>query len=370
MIEQNKHIKIIVSGGGTGGHIFPAIAIAQAIQKIHPNSEFLFIGAKDKMEMEKVPAAGFAIEGLWISGFQRSLSLKNLAFPFKLISSLWKARRIIRKFKPNVVVGVGGFASGPTLYMANKLGIPTIIQEQNSYPGITNKLLANKVKTICVAYPNMSKYFPSEKLIETGNPIRKNVIEITEKKEKALAHFNLSQEKKTVLIVGGSLGARSINEAVFANFDKWNRANFQLIWQTGITGIESAKLLIKNSNYSQIKAQQFIAEMDLAYAVADLVISRAGAIAISELSATAKACIFVPLPSAAEDHQTMNAKSLADKNAAILLPDLEAKEKLFETCQELLNNSNQLNLLRTNIKQFAKTNSDHIIAQEVLKLIP
>lgn len=369
MIAENRNIKVLISGGGTGGHIFPAIAIAQAIQKAHPQSEFLFIGAQDKMEMEKVPAAGFEIKGLWISGFQRSLSLKNLMFPFKLISSLRKAGRIIRKFQPDVTVGVGGFASGPTLYMANRYGIPALIQEQNSFPGITNKLLANKVKTICVAYPQMERFFPADKLIETGNPIRKHIIQIAGKRDQALTHFGLSAEKKTILLVGGSLGARSINQAVLANFDLWAKADFQLIWQTGITGIEDAEKKISETGIDHIKAHKFISEMDLAYAAADLVISRAGAIAISELCATAKASIFVPLPSAAEDHQTKNAKSLADKNAALLIPDKEAAEKLFESCKALLENETQLKIFRENIKQFAKPEADIEIANEVLKLI-
>jgi len=369
MITIDKHIKIIISGGGTGGHIFPAIAIAQAIKKVHPKSEFLFIGAKDKMEMEKVPAAGFSIQGLWISGFQRNMSLKNLLFPFKLLSSLFKAGRIIKKFNPDVVIGVGGFASGPTLYMASRFRIPLLIQEQNSYPGITNKLLANKAQRICVAYPGMERFFPSDKLLETGNPIRKHIIQIEGKRDRAINHFQLDPEKKTILIVGGSLGARSINQAVFSHFNDWEKANFQLIWQTGITGIDEAQKIIQEKAINHIRAYKFISEMDLAYAAADLVISRAGAIAISELSATGKACIFVPLPSAAEDHQTKNAKSLSDKDAAILLPNDKVSEKLFETCSSLIQDQPTLEVLSTNIKLFAKTNADLVIANEVLKLI-
>ena len=369
MIDEKRKIKILISGGGTGGHIFPAIAIAQAIQKIHSQSEFLFIGAKDKMEMEKIPAAGFPIKGLWISGFQRNLSIKNLLFPLKLKISLWQAYRIIKKFKPDVVVGVGGFASGPTLYMANLLGIPSLIQEQNSYPGITNKIVSKKVNTICVAYPQMEKYFPKTKLIETGNPIRKLIVQIEGKREKALQFFGLSTNKKTVLLIGGSLGARSINQAILTQFDKWQKADFQLIWQTGITGIDEAQSLISEKNISNICVHKFISEMDLAYAAADLVISRAGAIAISELSATGKACIFIPLPSAAEDHQTKNALSLVNKKAAILITDNEASGKLFDICNSLLNDENELEILKKNIKQFAKPDADIEIAQEVLKLI-
>jgi UDP-N-acetylglucosamine--N-acetylmuramyl-(pentapeptide) pyrophosphoryl-undecaprenol N-acetylglucosamine transferase len=369
MKTEDRNIKIIISGGGTGGHIFPAIAIAQAIQKEVDHSEFLFIGAQDKMEMEKVPAAGFKIEGLWISGFQRNINLKNLSFPFKLISSLCKARRILKKFKPDIVVGVGGFASGPTLYMANRLKIPTLIQEQNSYPGITNKLLANKVKSICVAYPNMERFFPKDKIKITGNPIRKHIIQIEGKREQALKHFKLESHKKTVLVVGGSLGARSINQAILAHFDNWIKADFQVIWQTGISGIEDALSAISEKGSKNIHAHQFISEMDLAYAAADLVISRAGAIAISELCATEKACIFIPLPSAAEDHQTKNAKSLSEKNAALLIPDQEAKEQLFRQCNELLKNEIKLQQFQENIKTFAKPEADQIIASEVLKLI-
>ncbi|MBN1651692.1 MAG: undecaprenyldiphospho-muramoylpentapeptide beta-N-acetylglucosaminyltransferase [Bacteroidales bacterium] len=369
MIEENKNINVLISGGGTGGHVFPAIAIAQAIKKIHPKSNFLFIGAQDKMEMEKVPAAGFQIKGLWISGFQRSLSLKNLMFPLKLLSSLWKAGRIIKQFKPDVVVGVGGFASGPTLYMAGRKRVPALIQEQNSYPGVTNKLLAKKAKTICVAYPGMDRFFPNNKIIETGNPIRKHIIQTEGKRIQALQHFKLSPDKKTILLVGGSLGARAINQAILAHFKKWAEADFQLIWQTGITGIKDAVAHISEYQAKHIKAHQFISEMDLAYAAADLVISRAGAIAISELSATAKACVFIPLPSAAEDHQTKNAQSLADKNAALLIPNKDANEKLFETCINLLQNEQKLAALKKNIIQFAKPNADIEIAQEVLKLI-
>lgn len=369
MIEENRNINVLISGGGTGGHVFPAIAIAQAIQKIHPKSNFLFIGAQDKMEMEKVPAAGFQIKGLWISGFQRSLSVKNLLFPFKLISSLCKAGNIIKTFKPDVVVGVGGFASGPTLYMASRRKVPALIQEQNSYPGVTNKLLAKKAKTICVAYPDMDRFFPENKIIESGNPIRKHIIQIEGKREQALQHFGLSSDKKTILLVGGSLGARAINQALLAHFDLWAKADFQLIWQTGITGIEDAKKQIAEYHSENIKAHQFISEMDLAYAAADLVISRAGAIAISELSATAKACVFIPLPSAAEDHQTKNAQSLVDKNAAILIPNNEATDTLFDVCKKLLQNEQELALLRKNIVQFAKPNADIEIAHEVLKLI-
>ncbi|MFH0999977.1 MAG: undecaprenyldiphospho-muramoylpentapeptide beta-N-acetylglucosaminyltransferase [Bacteroidota bacterium] len=369
MLAKEKKIKLIISGGGTGGHIFPAIAIAQAIQKLHPFSEFLFIGAKGKMEMEKIPAAGFAIEGLWISGLQRNQVLKNLLFPLKLISSLWNARRIIKKFNPDVVVGVGGYASGPTLFMANQLNIPTLIQEQNSYPGITNKMVSKKVNTICVAYPDMEIHFPKSKLIETGNPIRKHIIQTEGKREKAFKHFGLVAHKKTVLLIGGSLGAQSINHAIIAHIKEWQSSEFQLIWQTGISGIADAELLISNNNTANISVHQFIIEMDLAYAAADLVISRAGAIAISELCAVAKACILIPLPSAAEDHQTKNAKRLAEKKAAVLLPNQDAAEKLFDICSNLLKDEKKLEELRINIKRFAKTDADIEIAKEVLKLI-
>ncbi len=326
---MSKKRKFIISGGGSGGHIFPAIAIANALKEKYTDCEILFIGAKDKMEMEKVPAAGYKIEGLWISGFQRSFSPKNLSFPFKLLSSLNKAKSIIKKFKPDLVIGVGGFASGPTLHQAAKLGIPTLIQEQNSYPGITNIILSKKVDKICVAYDNLDKYFPKEKIYFSGNPIRKDVVNIEGKKAKALEFFGMRANKPVVLVVGGSLGARTINEAIEENLQNFANNDIQLIWQTGKNYFHQADRAVLNLGKEGIKATKFITKMDLAYAAADIVVSRAGAIAISELCVVKKPTILVPSPFVAEDHQTKNAHALVTYHAAILVKDSEQKEKLM-----------------------------------------
>lgn len=364
-----KNIKVIISGGGTGGHIFPAIAIAKAIQSIIPNAEFLFVGAKGKMEMEKVPQAGYKIEGLWISGFQRKLTTQNLMFPVKLLSSLWKARTIIKKFKPQVVVGVGGFASGPTLNMAAQLGIPCLIQEQNSYPGITNKLLAKKVQKICVAYEGMEKFFPADKLILTGNPIRQQVIEIQGKKDEAESFFHLNKTQKTILVVGGSLGAQSINQAILQHLEEWNHTDVQVIWQTGKTGIAAAKKAVSKLGETNIHVHEFINRMDLAYAAADLIVSRAGAIAISEISAVGKPVIFIPFPYAAEDHQTKNAQKLVDKNAALMIADKNVSAELIMTIQKILPQQELLEKMAIEIKKLGISDADELIAQEVIKLI-
>ena len=364
---HKKNIRVIISGGGTGGHIFPALAIARAIQKERPLAEILFVGAKDKMEMEKIPEAGYNIKGLWISGIQRQLSWQNLSFPFKLISSLWNARRIIKEFKPDIAIGVGGFASGPTLKMAASLGIPCLIQEQNSYPGITNKLLAKHVKKICVAYEGMEKFFPEEKIILTGNPIRKNIIDIENKKDKGINFFKLKTDKKTILMVGGSLGAQAINNAILSHIQDWGNLEAQMIWQTGKMGIEQATVATKN--ISSIKVHTFIKEMDLAYAAADLIISRAGAIAISEISAIGKPVIFVPLPTAAEDHQTKNAQKLVTKNAAVLVTNKNAEKELFVTTKKIINDEPLLTSMANEIKKFGVIDADDIITKEALKLI-
>jgi UDP-N-acetylglucosamine--N-acetylmuramyl-(pentapeptide) pyrophosphoryl-undecaprenol N-acetylglucosamine transferase len=306
---------------------------------------------------------------LWISGLQRRLTLKNLSFPFKVISSLWKARKIISGFKPDVVIGVGGYASGPTLRAANGKKIPTVIQEQNSYPGITNKLLAAKVAKICVAYDGMEKYFPARKIVKTGNPIRSNVIDIEGKQDEAAKFFGLDKTKKTVLIVGGSQGALAINKAIGENISVFTKNNIQLIWQTGKHYFEEANQIVKAEKYSHIKVTEFIDRMDLAYALADIIISRAGAIAISEICAVAKPPIFIPLPSAAEDHQTKNAIALVEKNAAILIKNSEVSEKIGETLLSLLNNEQQQKSLSENLKKLAIRNSAELIADEILRLI-
>ncbi len=343
--------KFIISGGGSGGHIFPAIAIANSLKETYPNCEILFVGAKDKMEMEKVPAAGFKIEGLWISGFQRSLSPKNLSFPFKVISSLKKAKKIIKNFKPELVIGVGGFASGPTLYQAAKMGIPTLIQEQNSYPGITNIILSKKVDKICVAYDNMEKYFPAKKIYFTGNPIRKDVVQINGKREEALKYFGLSADKPVVLVVGGSLGARTINEAIEKHIRDFYSRGIQLIWQTGKKYFPQADTAVKAVGENGITATAFITKMDLAYAAADIVVSRAGAIAISELCVVRKPVILVPSPFVAEDHQTKNALALMTNHAAVLVKDVELEEKLMHEIIRLVDNEVDRQNLINNITQ-------------------
>lgn len=366
---QQPEIKVIISGGGSGGHIFPAIAIANHIKQTWPGADILFIGAKGKMEMEKVPQAGYPIEGLWISGLQRKLTPKNLSFPLKLISSLWKARKIIKNFKPDLAVGVGGFASGPTLFQAARMGIPTLIQEQNSYPGITNIWLSKKVDKICVAYDGLEKYFPKDKIYLTGNPVRSDVAKIEGKKEEAAQFFGLSSEQQTVLVVGGSLGARTINEAIEANLDNFSKAGIQLIWQTGKNYHPKASEAVLNQHNSQLKVYPFINRMDLAYAMADIVISRAGAIAISELCLVGKPVILVPSPFVAEDHQTKNGLALVTYNAAVLVKDSQQKEELWPALKDLLDNKEKGEKLSTNIKALAKENATDAIISVAKTLI-
>ncbi len=368
----HPEVKILISGGGTGGHIFPAIAIADALKRKTGNADILFVGAKGRMEMEKVPFAGYPIQGLWISGFQRRFTLKNLLFPLKLAVSLIKAGRILNQFKPKVVVGVGGYASGAVCKMAIKKNIPVVLQEQNSFPGITNKLLARDAQKICVAYDGMEKYFPAKKLIKTGNPVRQNVIEIDGKRDKAFDFFNLEKGKLVVLIVGGSQGAKAINESVDTNLGLFASNNLQLIWQTG--QIYAARALaainekLDGNSRKNIHVVAFIEKMDLAYAAADIVVSRAGAIAISELCAVGKPCIFVPLPTAAENHQEKNALALVEKQAAIHLPNVEAIEKLGNLILDLAKDEKRRNELSQNIKTLAVSDSADKIADEVLKL--
>ena len=362
--------RAIISGGGTGGHIFPAIAIANRIKLENPAAEILFIGAEGKMEMEKVPAAGYKIEGLWISGFQRKLTLKNLMLPFKIISSMLKARGIIKKFKPDVVIGVGGYASGPTLKVATQLGIPTVIQEQNSFPGKTNKLLASKVSKICVAYEGLERFFPKSKIEMTGNPVREDVVQIEGKRNDAFSFFGLDSSKKTVFIVGGSLGARTLNESVKNQLHFFAENNIQLIWQCGKFHIESLKSELGNDLPQGIVLTDFISRMDYAYAAADVIISRAGAIAVSELCLIGKPIILVPSPNVAEDHQTKNAMALVEKNAAILVKDVDARESLVPIVTELLNNEVKRQELSTQISQMAIHQADAKIIKvinEVLK---
>ncbi len=323
-----KKIKVIISGGGTGGHIYPAIAIANAVKAKRPDAEILFIGAEGKMEMEKVPQAGYKIIGLPIAGLQRRLTLKNLKVPFLLLKSLNKAKKIIKDFRPDVAVGVGGYASGPTLKTAEKLNIPTVLQEQNSYPGITNKLLAKKANIICVAYDNMERFFPKDKILLTGNPVRQDILNLSHKRNEALAYFNLKNELQTVLVIGGSLGARTINQVIEKMLPYFKENNIQLIWQTGKYYAEKAKQAVNEINAETIITMPFISRMDYAYAAANIVISRAGALSVSEIAVAKKPAIFIPSPNVAEDHQTKNAMALVNHHAAIMVKDDEAQAKL------------------------------------------
>jgi UDP-N-acetylglucosamine--N-acetylmuramyl-(pentapeptide) pyrophosphoryl-undecaprenol N-acetylglucosamine transferase len=361
--------KIIISGGGTGGHIFPAIAIANALRAINPSTEILFVGAKGRMEMEKVPDAGYPIEGLNITGLQRSMKLSNLAFPFRLVSSLIKAGSIINRFKPQVAVGVGGYASGPLLYMASRKGVPGLIQEQNSYPGITNKLLAGKVQKICVAYDRMERFFPKSKIILTGNPVREQMVNIKEKKNEAASFFKLDENKPTLLVIGGSQGARSINLAIRSKLNVISDAGLQLIWQCGKLFLDEARTAVEQLKNPGIKVVDFIGRMDFAYAISDVIVSRAGASTVSELCIVGKPSILVPLPTAAEDHQTHNCMALVDKKAAILVSDKDATEHLVKVAIELMNDPGRKETLSKNISAMAIHNAAHIIAKEVLNLI-
>ncbi len=361
-------LKIILSGGGTGGHIFPAVAIANEIKKLVPHADILFVGALGKMEMEKVPSAGYKIIGVPIAGLQRKFTLTNLKLPFLIIKSLLKTRKIINDFEPNVAVGTGGYASGPLLRAATSKGIPVLLQEQNSYAGITNKILSKKANKICVAYEGMEKFFPKEKIILTGNPVRQDIADISEKRNEAFAYFKLDPNKKTALVIGGSLGAKAINEAIGSGLKQFADNNIQLVWQTGKIYFETAKQQTVGFENKNITAVDFISRMDLAYAFADVVVSRAGAGAISELCIVKKPCILVPLPTAAEDHQTQNAMALVNKNAAILVKDSEAEKDLVKETVALINDDLKQKTLSTHISKMAFHNSATIIANEVLKL--
>ena len=363
-----KQFRVIISGGGTGGHIFPALAIAKALEKKVSNIEILFVGATGKMEMSKIQAEGYKIKGLWISGLQRRITIKNLYFPFKVISSLLKARRIIKKFKPDIAIGTGGYASGPLLYVAAKKNIPTLVQEQNSYPGITNKVLSKVVDKVCVAYDNMEQFFPKNKIIFTGNPIRQDVLEFASKKQLGISHFNLEENKKTVLVIGGSLGARTINEAIDENISFFVENNLNLIWQTGISYQKKAEKSVKEKAVKGINAYTFIKEMDKAYGVADIIISRAGAIAISELCCIAKPTILIPSPNVSEDHQTKNAQAVVNKKAALLVKDNEAGSKLVNCLRELYDDTVMQKELIRNIKNLAVMDAADKIANEALIL--
>ena len=362
---MKQSINIILSGGGTGGHIYPAVSIANELRAKYPEANFLFVGAKDKMEMEKVPQAGYQIKGLWISGLQRKLTIKNLAFPFKLFNSFFNAYKIIRKFKPNVVIGTGGFASGPTLFMANRLGVKTLIQEQNSYPGITNKLLGKRARKICVAYDGLERFFPADKIIKTGNPVRKDLLDIEEKQQEAINYFDLKSDKKTLVIIGGSLGARAINNLIEKHINWLVENKVQVIWQTGKLYYDEFK---KYDALEGVQTHAFLNRMDLTYAAADFIISRAGAGSISELCIVGKPVIFIPSPNVAEDHQTKNALSVVTKNAALLLKESELN--MFQNMfLELKNDEELQQKLSKNIKALALPNATIDIVIEIEKLI-
>lgn len=360
--------RIIISGGGTGGHIFPAIAIADEVKRRNPNAAILFIGAEGKMEMEKVPAAGYEIKGLKIAGFQRKLTLSNFLLPFKIIGSLMAARSIVKEFNPQVIVGVGGYASGPALKAATMIKVPGVLQEQNSFPGKTNKILAKSVSKICVAYEGLGQFFPKEKIVLTGNPVRSEMVMIDGKKEEGINHYGLDPNKKTVLIIGGSLGAKTLNESVTGKLKELADSDVQLIWQCGKLYYPGLKDIEKELP-SNVKMVQFIDRMDLAYAAADVVISRAGAISVSELCLIGKPVILVPSPNVAEDHQTKNAMALVNKGAAVLVKDTEAREVLIPQVISLISDSAKCNELSANIKSLAKPDATSDIVNTIESII-
>ena len=369
-MEENKPLRVIVSGGGTGGHIFPAVSIANAIKKQHPEAEILFVGALGRMEMQRVPAAGYKIEGLPVRGLVRPLwSPKNVGVMMDFLKSKKMVKQIIRDFKPQVAVGVGGYASAPTLNAAYSMGIPCLIQEQNSYAGVTNKSLAKKAKKVCVAYSGMERFFPADKIVMTGNPVRQNLLDNNLSKEEARKSFGLEPDKKTILIIGGSLGARTMNESVLAHLEDIRRSNVQVIWQTGKYYSQSiAEELKKTDEVENMKVMDFIGSMDNAYAAADVVVSRAGASSISELCLLGKPCILVPSPNVAEDHQTKNAMALSTKDAAIFIADKDAKAQLIDVALKTVADDAKLKSLSENVKKLAFHDSADVIAEEVYKL--
>jgi UDP-N-acetylglucosamine--N-acetylmuramyl-(pentapeptide) pyrophosphoryl-undecaprenol N-acetylglucosamine transferase len=368
MTREGKY-RILIGGGGTGGHVFPAIAIADALKEMDPSTDFLFVGANGKLEMEKVPEAGYTIEGLPVAGFQRSLTLKNVSFFYKLFISMVRSRRIIRKYQPDVAIGVGGYASGPILKAAARRGIPILIQEQNSYAGVTNRLLARSARVICVAYENMDRYFPADKIMLTGNPVRRSLLEHGGNRAECLKEFGLRDGTKICLVVGGSLGARTINRSIMDGLEKLNREDLQLLWQSGSIYYEEVRDAVKRSGLGNVQVHPFISRMERAYYIADTIVSRAGAITISELCLIGKPAILVPSPNVAEDHQTRNATALVDREAAWMVSDREAPEKLVDTMLELMKNREQQGRLSKQIKKLGISDSADRIATEVLKLV-
>lgn len=363
--KMKPNPRFIISGGGTGGHIYPAIAIANELKAQFPSASILFVGAQDKMEMQKVPAAGYEIKGLWISGIQRKLTLSNLMFPVKFVSSLWKSRSIVKEFKPDVVIGTGGFASGAVVKVAASMGIPTVVQEQNSYPGITNKMLAKKAKAICVAYEGLDRFFDKSKLVVTGNPVRQDLLTIDSKREEALEFYNLNANQKTVVILGGSLGARRINQLVEKELNFFKENQIQVIWQCGKFYYEE----YKKYNSDQVQVNAFIERMDLLYAAADVIISRAGASSVSELAIVGKPVIFIPSPNVAEDHQTKNAQSISNKNGAVLIKEINLELNFENEFLNIILNDKVSTMLSKNIQALAKPNATKDIVNQIVQLI-
>lgn len=357
--------KFIISGGGTGGHIYPAIAIADALKARFADAEFLFVGAQDRMEMEKVPQQGYAIQGLWISGLQRRLTLKNLLFPIKLITSLMRASKIIRQFQPDIAIGTGGYASAPLLRVASRKGIPCLIQEQNSYAGITNKWLSDSVDKICVAYDGMEAFFPSEKIVFTGNPVRKDLVDVADKKEEAIRFFELSPNKKTVLVLGGSLGARAINEQVEKTIPAVKIKDVQWLWQCG----KFYENEYRKYHSETVKVHPFINRMDLAYAAADVIISRSGALSVSELCLVGKPVIFIPSPNVAEDHQTKNAQAVERESGAIVIKETDLEDRFLDIFERLLQSPEKQKSLSENIRTLARPNATEEIVDEIEKML-
>lgn len=366
---MKDNLRVLISGGGTGGHIFPALSIANEIKSRFPSAEILFVGAESRMEMEKVPAAGYKIVGLPVYGFDRRNLLRNFKVLWNLGKSISMAQKIVKEFRPDVAVGVGGYASGPTLWAASHMGVPTLLQEQNGYAGVTNKLLASQANVICVAYEDMERFFPADKIVMTGNPVRQDLLNPMLTRDEAAEYFGLDKEKKTILVVGGSLGARTINESIAQKLDAIKESDVQLIWQTGKGYDAQAQALLEANPCPNVKQMPFIARMDLAYKVADLVISRAGASSISELCLLEKPVILVPSPNVAEDHQTKNALALSSRSAAVLITDAEARERLVPHALSLINDEAELSFMSTNIAKLAQRNSAQRIVEELCRII-
>jgi UDP-N-acetylglucosamine--N-acetylmuramyl-(pentapeptide) pyrophosphoryl-undecaprenol N-acetylglucosamine transferase len=368
-IKTGATYRILISGGGTGGHIYPALAIANAWMEKHPDSEILFVGAQGKMEMQKVPEAGYSIKGLPVAGLQRKLTLANLSFPIKLWRSLRLASRIVKEFQPHLVIGVGGYASGPVLYAAQNRGIPTLLQEQNSYAGLTNKLLAKKAAKICVAYPEMDRFFPKEKLKLTGNPVRKDLLDLSGKREQGIQVFRLDGNRKTILVLGGSLGARTLNQAMLKHMVDLEKEGYQVLWQSGKFYFKDLEVTLEKEGLKHIHLREFIREMDLAYAAADVIVSRAGALSVSELCLVGKPVIFIPSPNVAEDHQTKNANACVKQGAAVLLADVDAVANFKEYIDDLLQHEGKAQALATAIKKLARPDAANALVHELELLL-